>query len=298
MSVVTLELSGGVKITASVHSALDASKLGKLHSHLENKVLYLPTLVKEHAGPLLQFLETGSYIPPYVGKQTEDVLESEAACYKASCTDDLFVPGFLRDVERVLYNRMTTGHARIDDTCVRFAGYERVLCICGVVWNDCIGIPHRNLVSHLIEDRSLFIFHRDPSQLVETIYMTLVLDIASTYKDNIIYKCMKDTYSDRGWFTGGNNPSNNRFMSFTTKDAVDVESLTTASKDKYMCSKQYMIDVLANAPWRQVGDDGTRVPVFPSIDTVNLVVSAEKRDNLLTCVFARDEKWRQFLVPK
>lgn len=227
-------------------------------------------MAKEFAGPLLQFLETGSYVPAYTGPPTPDVVESEAACYKAVCTEELVVPGFISDVECILYNRMMSGHARLRDIHAKYAGYDRVESICGVVGHDIGGITNEKLLDCLLEDGALFIFHRDPMNPVETVKMTLVVDVS---EENVVYERMKTVCADRGWFTGGTNPSSNRFMSFTAIEPVDVDFLRTGE-----WSTQHMIDVIANTPWQQVGHDGFRFPVFPSCATINLVVGAERTE--------------------
>lgn len=270
MAVITLEFSGGVKVAPSVQASLDTSTLGSVLASVledgEDATFHISALEKELAGPLLQFLETGSYVPAYTGPPTPDVVESEAACYKAVCTEELVVPGFISDVECVLYNRLMSGHARLWNIRAKYAGYNRIESICGVVGHDIGGISHGQLLGHLLEDGALFIFHRDPMNPVETVKMTLVVDLT---EKNVVYERMKTAYADRGWFTGGTNPSSNRFMSFTTIEPVDVEYLTTGE-----WRTQHMIDVIANTPWQQVGDDGIRFPVFPSCATINLVVGA------------------------
>lgn len=128
-----LRFSGGNDlIIAPIHHSLDDSSLGAVFAMMADSLNFediwntmdIDGMCIEHAGPLLHFLKMGSYM------LQEGFPESEAACYKAMCTDKLFVPGLVRDIEGVLHDRVVTGKTSIAEVRAMYSGYERIDSMC------------------------------------------------------------------------------------------------------------------------------------------------------------------------
>lgn len=242
-------------------------------------------------GPLVQFLEAGTYAGEYIDHlPSADVYAAEVACY-AVASGVIHIPGLINDIERSLYHRLAvTRTETVDAVRARFAGYDRIDAMCNLLDQLMPTIPtcitHDELKDALKAEGGLFIFHGDK-------YMTFVYDNYNGGSSNGgFYSVPLDAAS---------NPSYKQFQSFIATRYNSVAPFVTA----YPGVQKSMIDspdVLLSSfhdpddahAWKQIGVDGTDMPLFPPLHTIDAVVGMTYMalDDYERFVFARNDLWQ------
>jgi len=239
------------------------------------------------AGPFMEFLAKGAYTSGETARSAGE-FDAERKCY-AAFDGIVHVPGLLRDIERCLGSRIVAGVETTVDVRHRFAGYSRVDAMCDTIEQLAASLPHSiagitfgELRDALLSEGALYFFHGD-------IQMTVVFDM--TFRERGVGLGMWDGdewdiierpngHSAHEWMARcahGNeheafdanerfqtfNPSNNRFLSYT---ATRVSSLPGDG----VCELEDLAR-FADVHWRQMGTDGTDVPLFPPLRTIDMV---------------------------
>jgi len=264
------------------------------------------------AGPLVQFLEAGTYagcwavsapalarrpqagvgpclplppgeyifLPPPTGHlpawrlpdDVYEVYEAEVACY--AMASGVRMTGLMHDIERSLYHRLVvTRTETVSSVRLRFARYDRIDAMCNML--DPALITRDRLVYHLRAEGGLVIFHGDK-------YMTLVFDTSST---NVYHPSHEVTL-----YTAS-NPSNKRYMSFLARRATSFtpDILTGGVLLTYFTD--------ASVSWQQMGveasgaSDGTDTPLFPPLHTIDAAIGLSGT-GITRFMFTRKDLWQ------
>lgn len=281
-----------IRLTVSPELEGDDDRLGAPLAMIlasEDPHLELPSLALEHSGPFQQFIRTGRYV---AGSAS---FVSEAECYKA-VAGCMYVPGLLRDIQDSIFAAvMANGVGHISQVHSLLAGYDTITGMCYAL-EHILHLPRISVAQlrvSLSAVGSLFIFHNDQD-------MTVVFDLNHRAEDGVggmevEHLSHRHFLSETGVVCS--NPSSQRFVSYTGTRTLTVAPGVDRGDVGHGNGRISDIEVLmchmcafARDGMRQVGNDGTDVPLFPSLYTLNAVITlpVHGQSELL---YSRNDLW-------